>query len=86
MASSSAKALRRDAGENPGGFHRVSMASSSAKALRLVHAMTSVGAGLGRFNGLLIGQGTAATGMVGPTSSSSEFQWPPHRPRHCGST
>ena len=36
-----------------------------------------------RFNGLLIGQGTAGESRSLPNQASTMFQWPPHRPRHC---
>ena len=36
-----------------------------------------------RFNGLLIGRGTAGAKPVKKVSAPRPFQWPPHRPRHC---
>ena len=82
MASSSAKAL-------PGGdpsqgcrLGEVSMASSSAKALPVAEGRLHLFHCPG-FNGLLIGQGTAGTGLYDNDVGQWKFQWPPHRPRHC---
>ena len=85
MASSSAKAL-------PGGASGSDTARSSAgfqwPPHRPRHCRASPNDGLDqlelRFNGLLIGQGTAGQAVRGGMPYGYlQFQWPPHRPRHC---
>ena len=65
MASSSAKALRLNVMCEKPVTMDVSMASSSAKALRLLGIPPRGTSAVSRFNGLLIGQGTAATSVEG---------------------